>query len=147
MYQYPVKFEDHEGTVILTFPDFPETATEGKDRTEALSYATGCLEEAIAARITDREEIPTPSRAGRRPVVTLPTLTAAKVMVYQAMREKNIHRANLARRLNVDPQQVRRLLDVHHASQLGQIDAALGALGKRLVLEVEDTPGNTGRTE
>jgi antitoxin HicB len=138
MYQYPAKLEAHGDTVIVTFPDFPETATEGKDRAEAMQRATGCLEEAIAARIADREPIPEPSRPRRRPVVTLPALTATKVMIYQTMMEKNVSRSQLARRLKVDPQQVRRLLDVHHASPLGQIDAAMAALGKRLVMEVKD---------
>jgi hypothetical protein len=33
---------------------------------------------------------------------------------------------------------VRRLLDLDHRSRLDQLETALGALGKRLVLEVQD---------
>jgi hypothetical protein len=33
---------------------------------------------------------------------------------------------------------IRRLLDLDHRSHIGQIDAALAALGKRLVVQVDD---------
>jgi antitoxin HicB len=52
------------------------------------------------------------------------------------MRESGIKKADLARKLNVHMPQIDRLLDLNHASRLDQIEAALRALGKELVIEV-----------
>jgi antitoxin HicB len=65
-------------------------------------------------------------------------MAAAKVAIYQAMREARLSQVGLAERLGCDPHQVRRLLDLDHRSRLDQLEAALAALGKRLVLEVKD---------
>jgi antitoxin HicB len=68
----------------------------------------------------------------------LPPQVVAKLAIYQAMRAPGLSQAALAERLGCDPRQVRRLLDLDHRSRLDQLEAALAALGKRLVLDVED---------
>ena len=60
-----------------------------------------------------------------------------KVMVYQGMREQGEGKAELARRLRWHLPQVDRVLDVDHRSRLDRMDAALGATGKRLVVQAE----------
>ena len=62
----------------------------------------------------------------------LPTLTAVKVILYQGMRDQNIGKAELAKRLGWHLPQVDRVLNVNHHSRLDQMDAALGAIGRRL---------------
>ena len=140
MFAYPVKLiQDEDGSVLVTAPDFPELTTYGEDEDDALLHAIGALEEAIAARINRREEVPQPSRGARRVhLVAVPSQTAVKVLLYQTMREKGVRKAELARRLHWHAPQVDRLFDVRHASRLDQIDAALGALNMRLNLNVED---------
>ena len=64
--------------------------------------------------------------------VPLPTLTAVKVLPYQGMRDQNVGKAALARRLGWHLPQVDRVLNVNHHSRLDQMDAALGAIGLRL---------------
>ena len=64
--------------------------------------------------------------------VQLPTLTAVKVILYQGMRDQNIGKAELARRLGWHLPQVDRVLNVNHHSRLDQMDAALGAIGLRI---------------
>ena len=59
---YPIKLEEDDGTLLATSPDFPELTTFGNDREEAITRAVHALEEAIAARIHDRRDIPMPSR-------------------------------------------------------------------------------------
>ena len=110
--------------------DFPELTTFGDDRAEALMRAVGALEEAVAARIRARQDIPVPSQGETR--VSLPTLTAVKVILYQGMRDQDVGKAELARRLGWHLPQVDRVLDVNHHSRLDQMDAALGAIGLRL---------------
>jgi antitoxin HicB len=139
MLAYPVDLErDTNGTLLVTFPEFAEAVTFGDDESDALLRAVDALETVLAARIDDREEIPLPSPAAGRPSVVLPALTAAKVLLYRAMRERGVRKADLARRLGWHGPQIDRLLDLNHASRLDQIEAALAALGKRLTLDLAD---------
>ena len=92
--------------------------------------AVGALEEAVAARISARQDIPVLSQGKTR--VSLPTLTAVKVILYQGMRDQDVGKAELARRLGWHLPQVDRVLDVNHHSRLDQMDTALGAIGLRL---------------
>ena len=83
MIAYPIRLEYDDGTVLATSPDFPELTTFGDDRDEAIARAVHALEEAIAASIHDRKDIPTPSSGEAYAI--LPTLTSMKVMLYQGM--------------------------------------------------------------
>ena len=136
MLSYPIELEDDDGTILATSPDFPELTTFGDDREEAKERAVDALEEAIAARIHLGQEIPSPSRGRQR--ATLPTLTAIKVILYQGMRDQEIGKAELARRLGWHLPQVDRVLDVHHRSRLDRMDAALRAIGRRLEVSARD---------
>ena len=135
MLAYPIALEDDDGSVLATSPDFPELTTFGDDREEAVARAAHALEEAIAARIHDRRDVPSPSQGENYAV--LPTLTSVKVMLYQEMREQGVGKAELARRLGWHMPQVDRVLDVQHRSRLDMMDAALGAIGRRLHVTAE----------
>ena len=86
MLAYPITLEDDDGTVLATSPDFPELTTFGDTREEAMARAVHALEEAMAARIFDRKDIPAPSLG--EPRAGLPALTSVKVMLYQGMKSK-----------------------------------------------------------
>ncbi len=136
---YPVELTpDDNDTIMVTVPDVPGVTTYGEDKDDAVRHAVGALTAMLAGRIADREDIPLPSPAKGRPVVALPSLVASKVALYRAMREAGVRQTALAERMGVDPSQVRRLLDLTHASRHDQVDAALAALGKRLVVSVAD---------
>ena len=137
MLRYPIELEEDDGTIMVTSPDFSELTTFGIDRTEALARAVDALDEAIAARIHLGQEIPSPSRGKNR--VTLPSLTAVKVILYQGMKDQGIGKAELARRLGWHLPQVDRVLDVNHRSRLDRMDAALGAIGRCLEVSTEST--------
>ena len=130
MLAYPIVLKDDDGTLLVSSPDFPELTTFGEDRQEATARAVHALEEAIAARIHDRKEIPTPSQGNTYAV--LPTLVSVKVMLYQGMRDQGVGKAELARRLGWYLPQVDRVLDIQHGSRLDMMDAALGAIGRQL---------------
>jgi antitoxin HicB len=139
MLAYPVDLQpDTNGTLLVTFPEFVEAVTYGDDESDALLRAEGALETVLTARIDDREDIPLPSPPAGRPCVVLPALTAAKVLLYRAMREAGVRKADLARRLGWHGPQIDRLLDLNHASRLDQIEAALAVLGKRLKIDLAD---------
>ena len=136
---YPVVLEpDDNGSVLATCPDLPEVATFGEDEADALQRAADAIEEALAARIASRQEIPKPSPAAGRAVATLPPLTIAKVALYHAARAAGVSKAELCRRLGWHGPQVDRLFDLNHASKIEQIDQALRVLGKQIVVTVRD---------
>src|SRR5882724_12939592 len=137
MLRYPVKLKREGKYVLAAFPDVPGVHTYGRDRDQALSRATDALETMFLALIQDRKPIPQPT-SKRGPFVTLPALTEAKIALYRAMRSQGVGKAELARRMRCHLPQIDRLLDLRHASRLDQIDRALHAVGKRLVLEVRD---------
>ena len=130
MLAYPITLTPDGDTVMATCRDFPEVSTFGEDNDDALLHAADALEEAIAARIAGRQEIPQPSRGKFR--ATLPTQTAITVLVYQTMMERGLKKAGLARLLAWHGPQVDRLLDVHHATRLDHVDAAMAAMEKRI---------------
>ena len=66
--------------------------------------------------------------------MALPALTAAKFEAYRAMRAAGLNKRQLSEQLGWQPSQVTRLFDGRHASRLDQIQAALHAPGRRLVV-------------
>jgi antitoxin HicB len=84
---YPLVIEpDDNGTLLVTCPDLPEVTTFGEDEEDALQRAGDAIEEALAARMTRRESVPSSSPLHGRKAVGLPPLTVAKVGLYRAMR-------------------------------------------------------------
>lgn len=132
---YPVRLEQEEdGGYVVTLPDIGYGATQGDTLEEALAQAEDMLEEAVLGMMAHGEEVPLPSRAKGRPTIALLALTAAKLEAYRAMRAAGLNKKQLAERLGWQPSQVTRLFDGRHASRLDQIEAALKALGRRLVV-------------
>jgi antitoxin HicB len=138
MLNYPVEMEDDDGTVMVSFPDVPGARTFGADRADALANAVDALETMLSAIISDREDIPAPSAARGRPTVAPTLLGSLKVAVYQAMRARSWRKADLARALSQNPRQIDRLLDLRHASTVGQLEAALAACGQRAQVETRE---------
>ena len=120
--------------MLVSFPDVPEALTEGATEREALAEAEDCLIAALGGYVEARRDVPQPSPRRRRPLVALPALAAARIALYRAMRERGLGNAALARRLGTVEGTVRRLLDLDHRSHIGQVEAALRALGQRLVV-------------
>ena len=137
---YPAKLtaDRDDGGFVVTFPDFPDAVTQGDDEAEALANAADCIREAVGLRLALREEIPAPSALRGRPGVALDGLLAAKAALAMGMVERQITMAELARRLGRQHNEVRRLIDPKSASRMAAIEEALGAIGKRLVIEVRD---------
>lgn len=140
-FAYPVDLTPQDdGSVLVTFPDVRGALTDGDSKAEALFEAADCLIAALGGYIELRRDIPAPSRPRPgQPVVTVPPLVAAKLALYRAMRGSGLTRVALGKRLGISEGAVRRLLDLDHRSHIGQVEAGLAVLGKRLVVEVRDT--------
>jgi antitoxin HicB len=137
MWAYPIKVtRDDNGTFLVTCPDFPEVTTFGREAEDVRRRAADAIEEAIAARMADREEIPSPSPGRRK--VALPAQAAAKILLYRAMQRERVSKQELARRLKWHRPQIDRLLNLRHATRLDAMEQAFGALGKTIAIAIED---------
>jgi antitoxin HicB len=138
-FTYAVKLtpDKEDGGYVVTCRDLPEAITHGDSVDDAVVEAADALEEAIAARIDDGRDIPEPSarKRGERSVSVPPSM-ALKAAVYLAMRDAGISNSELARRLNLDEKEARRILDPHHPTKLPRIEAALTALGRQVRMEL-----------
>ena len=77
--------------------------------------------------------MPAPSRVRRGgEFAELPASVAAKVLLLNEMIRQGVRPAELARRLQTTPQEVNRLTDICHASEIDGIAGAMRALGKTL---------------
>ncbi len=138
MRAYPAALTpDPDRGFTVTFRDVPEAITEGDSREEAVLRAEDALESALAMYIAAKEPLPRPSEPKAGEVtVPLSALGMAKTALYEAMREQGVGRAEFARRLRWHLPQVARLLDLRHASRMEHVEAALAALGLRLMVDV-----------
>jgi antitoxin HicB len=138
MRAYPAALiSDPDGGFTVTFRDVPEAITEGDTREEALLRAEDALESALAMYIAAGERLPAASQAeANEQIVPLSALGMAKAALYDAMRDQGVGRAELACRLRWHLPQVSRVLDLRHASRMEHVEAALAALGLRLIIDV-----------
>jgi antitoxin HicB len=133
-YRYPVLFTDApEGGWVITCRDLPEAISQADAHEDREDIASGCLQAAIESRMQDGEILPVASRVRKAEVaVSAPLETLVKAALYEAMREANISKSELARRMGVDEKEVRRMLDARHATKIPRLDQAVRALGRRL---------------
>jgi antitoxin HicB len=123
---------------LVTAPEFPEVTTFADTQPEACAQGLQAIEEAIAARIADGDDVPLPMKEtkGKGSFVQVPGLSFVKIALYSLCRAKEVSRAELARRLGWDREQVDRLFRLDHNSRLDQIEAAFKALGISMNVDI-----------
>ena len=138
IYAYPCQLApDEDGGLVVTFPDVPEAITGGRNRAEAMAMAEDALATALAGYVHEKWDIPTPSEAADGLMsVPVPTVVAAKLALYTAMRAQRITKVELADRLGVSESAVRKLANPDHRSHMTQVQRALRAVGRSLKVEV-----------
>ena len=137
---YPVELRrEADGDLHVYVRDLPNVVTSGADDREALDMAADAIGVVIERLIERGDDVPAPSplREGER-LVAVPAEAAAKLLVWRAWRASGLSKSALAERLRVLETEARRILDPRHGTKLGKLDAAARALGKRLVLSIED---------
>ena len=141
-FAFPAKLtrDRQSGGFTVSFCDLPEALTAGDDRAEALEQAVDCLDEAIAGRIADDEEIPIPSVAKRgEALISLGARMAAKAVLHMALAESGMSQRKFARHIGADEKEVRRLLDPRHPSKIDRLAEVLEALDWRMTITFEKT--------
>ena len=138
IYAYPcVLTTTEDGSLVATFPDVPEAITGGRDKSEALTMAEDALAAALAGYVHEKWDIPAPSEAvAGQELVSVPTVIAAKLALYAAMRSEGITKVELGRRLGISESAVRKLANPDHRSHVSQVQKALRVVGRSLRVEV-----------
>ena len=128
---------DGHGGFDAACRDLPQLVTGGATEAEALDMAADALEVVVAGHMSAGEDLPapTPAEAGEH-LVPVPAAMAAKAAVWRAWRASGISKSELARRMGVAENEVRRILDPDHATRLDRLDQAARALGARLVVDL-----------
>jgi antitoxin HicB len=135
--KYPANLaKEPEGGYTVTFPDIPEAITCGTGIEDALYHAKDALESAMDFYFDDKRPVPAPSKPKRgQYLVELPASVSAKVLLLNEMAKQKIRPAELARRLQMTPSEVTRLVDLRHASKIDAVAGALKVMGKTLELK------------
>lgn len=134
---YPAKLTKEDNGYTVTFRDIPEAITCGDDLQDALSMAQDALITSMDFYFEDHRKVPLPSKAKRgEHLIELPASIFAKVLLLNEMVDQNISNVELAKRINVKPQEVQRIVNLNHTTKIDTISNALSALGKHLELNV-----------
>jgi antitoxin HicB len=121
---------DEAGRYLVKFPEFPEALTDGATKTEALTNAADALSETLMQRLKRNEPIPAPRRDARGEYKIAPDPTIAmKLFLREGVRKAKTSTTELARRLEIDEKEARRLLDPEFPSKAPRLAAALSAMG------------------
>ena len=135
-YRYTLERQKN-GWWLVRFPRIPEALTEGETEEEARANAVDCVITALEGYMKAGKPLPRegvghsgPNRA------VLPSLVTAKLAVYETMRVRGWSKVKLAKELGVPENSVRRLLDLHHSSQMWIIDEALAKMNAELSIDL-----------
>lgn len=142
MLKFPACFKESvHGGFVVTFRDIPEAITQGDTFAQAYAMAIDALTTAMDFYVEDRRPVPLPSpaRSGEH-LLALPPTIVAKVLLHNTCLESRTRPADLARAMGIKPQEVHRILDLHHATKIDTLAAALRALGCELVIQARPVP-------
>ncbi|HHE6467609.1 TPA: hypothetical protein ACPFI9_000109 [Providencia rettgeri] len=130
-YQATVEFIEEENVYEISFSDFPGLQGVSFCKEDVELEAQEILLASFAEIIELRKPIPlaTQTKSEATFSVYLPIICCLKIALHNAILDSAIQRIDLARRLNINAQQIERLLDIHYASKIDLLEQALYILG------------------
>src|SRR5438876_4268702 len=135
-YRYTLERQDN-GWWLVRFPGIPEALTEGGTKEEARANARDCVIAALEGYMKAGRPLPRRRAGNSGPDrAVLPSLVTAKLAVYETMRARGWSKVKLAKELGMPENSVRRLLDLHHSSQMWIIDEALAKMNAELPIDL-----------
>lgn len=133
---YPIETRLADGLLHGTCALLPEISAAAPTQAQLRAIMRAGLGNTLAERMREREDLPRPPRTPLPELLEPPVLLAAKLALYQTMRGQHVSNVALGTRLGTVEGTVRRLLDPRHRSHVAQVEAALEALGMRLLVDV-----------
>lgn len=139
-FAYPAKIvKRRSGHYEVQFIDLDEAFTYGDSLEQALDHACEVLSGIILTRLDFGEDVPTPSKGvkGRNVYYVLPDgKTQSALLIREAFAGRNV--AQIARSMETSWPAVNRLKNPSHWPTLKQLERALRAAGKQLVIGMKD---------
>lgn len=139
-FSYPARIVKHkQGAYEVQFIDLDEAFTEGDTFEKALDYASEVLSAIILTRLDCGMDVPGPSKSvkGKNIFYVLPDgKTQSALLIREAFAGQNV--AKIARSMDTSWPAVHRLKNPSHWPTLKQLERALRAAGKQLVIGMKD---------
>lgn len=138
-FTYPVSIEAKKDQFFIRFKDLPYVISDASAE-KAFTVARATLEKHIEVCMTENQELPEPSPATDHDLmISLDAHIAAKAALYVAFREAGFSKSALARQMNVDNKEIRRMLSFKSPTKLPRIIEALNIMGYNLSVSLEPT--------
>ncbi|HPW60001.1 MAG TPA: type II toxin-antitoxin system HicB family antitoxin [Candidatus Rifleibacterium sp.] len=136
-FEYPFTIEpDGPNDHLVKFIDIEEAFTRGETIEECIFNAEEVLTAVLECRLEDGKEIPEPSESVSPYKVAPSVAVQSALLIRQARKGKTL--AEFARAMNTSWPVAQKLENPKHYPTLRQLEKAINALGKRLVLTVVD---------
>src|SRR5882724_7657784 len=120
MLSYPARIVPDGNGFMVSFPDIPEALTGAPTKEETRQLAADALTTAMDFYFEDRRAVPAPSALKRGQVlIDLPPSVGVKVLLLNEMLLQGTRPADLARLMNVTPQEINRLTTLRHPTKIG----------------------------
>ena len=140
MRYYPLKVwqEDNVYLAILADEDNWFGITQADSLEQLAEMADDLLITAVEMKFEFNQPIPDPTEINEnQPFARMSTLITAKVLLHNEMIKQRITKAELARKMDLKPQEVKRLLKPRCNTKIDTLSYAFQVLGKRLNLNLE----------
>lgn len=136
MVNYPITIHKENDHYWSSCKDLPEAHSAGDTIEELLANAQEGIQLALSIYVDQGREIPgaTAPENDQQVVIYQPVQVIAKALLWNAMLGQGVRVADLARKLGVSHPTASRLVDFEHNSKIEQVENALKALGRRLVV-------------
>ncbi|EBA8672226.1 type II toxin-antitoxin system HicB family antitoxin [Salmonella enterica subsp. enterica] len=138
MMKYTIQITRDTTGFMAVCRDMPKFVTAGETKEEIITLAPEAFE--IAVECYMDENIPVPLPSGDTPekgcAIVLPVTLSAKIELYNALLASHVSKSELARRMGIPNQNIKKLLSPSTKSRLDTIESAFAALGKRLDISV-----------
>ena len=138
-FTYPAKIVKRKDAYEVNFIDLEEAFTYGTTLEEALDNASEVLSGVILTRLDQEVDVPKPSKSvkGKNVFYVLPDgKTQSALLIREAFAGQNV--ARIARSMDTSWPAVNRLKNPSHWPTLKQLERALKAAGKQLVIGMKD---------
>ncbi|ECF2367664.1 type II toxin-antitoxin system HicB family antitoxin [Salmonella enterica subsp. enterica serovar Mountpleasant] len=138
MLKYTIQITRDTTGFMATCLDMPKFVTAGETEDEIIALAPEAFEMAVECYMDENIPVPLPSVDVTETgcVIVLSVTLAAKIELYNTLLASHISKSELARRMGIPNQNIKKLLSPSTKSRLDTMESAFAALGKRLDISV-----------
>ncbi|ELF3920538.1 type II toxin-antitoxin system HicB family antitoxin [Salmonella enterica] len=138
MLKYTIQITRDTTGFMAVCQDMPKFVTAGETEDEIIALAPEAFEMAVECYMDENIPVPLPSAQDTENgyTVVLPATISAKIELYNTLLASHVSKSELARRMGIPNQNIKRLLSPSTKSRLDTIEMAFTALGKRLDISV-----------